>query len=377
MFISGPSLRAPCAIKDPPIDADKRGSRLERLAIVLCCWLCFLPQADPQNIPPLDQAERAAQQQPQSAAAQNAWGEALDQDGQLEAARQAFERAIAVQPTYGEAYLNLGLVWLQLHAPAKAAPQLDQAIKLLGNTPETGYALYLRAKIYSQSGADEDALQSLNRAVLLRPELAEAWSDLGEARKGKADNAGALAAFEKAVTLNPQDAVAQYRLGAEYLRQEKTSLALAHLRVAYRQNPRDQSVLNALQTALRKDGKTAEADEIRAQLAKLLRDRDTAMQNAVTAVRLNNEGAQLEKQGNLQAALDKYRRAVQLDPDHVGLRVNFAVALLRLGQWTEGLNQMHEALRRDPGNAQIRAALKDALAQAPPNSIPKWNDVSQ
>ena len=33
---------------------------------------------------------------------------------------------------------------------------------------------------------------------------------------------------------------------------------------------------------------------------------------------------------------------------------------------------LHEALRRDPGNDQIRLALKDALAQAPPELIPKW-----
>jgi tetratricopeptide (TPR) repeat protein len=343
--------------------------------VLFFCILILPRQAHSQNTSPLQKAELQVKQHPQSAEAQNAWGEALDEAGQLEPARQAFERAIALKAGYGAAYLNLGLVCMQLRAPKKAAPNLDQAIKLLGNSSEAGYALYLRAKIYTEQGDLDNTLKSLNRAVSLRPDLAEIWSDLGEARRAKSDDPGALVAFQKAVDLNPQDPVAQYRLGSEYLRQDKNSHAVEHLRLAYQRNPQDQSVLNALQTALRKQGKVAEADEIRAQLAQQLRGRDVAMQNAVTAIKLNNEGAQLEKQGELQAALEKYRQAVHLNPDHVGIRVNYAVALLRLGQWTDGLNEMHEALQRDPGNVQIQAALKDALSQAPRSLIPKWNDA--
>jgi tetratricopeptide (TPR) repeat protein len=110
-------------------------------------------------------------------------------------------------------------------------------------------------------------------------------------------------------------------------------------------------------------------------LSDLLRKRDRVRQNAVAAVRVNNEGASLEKAGNLSAALDKYREALNLSPEHVGIRVNYAVALLRLGQWTQGLTELHEALRRDPQNVKIKAALDDAIAQAPPGTVPNWADV--
>ncbi len=321
----------------------------------------------------LEQAKQASQQNPQSSEAQNALGEALDEAGRFDAAHDAFQKAIQLKPSYGEAYLNLGLVLLQLNRQDEAAHNLDRAAKLLGNAPEAGYGLYLRAKIYTADGQYNEALRALNRSVMLRPDLAEAWSDLGEIKKIKLDDKGALAAFSKAVQLNPDDAVAQYRLGAEYLRQNSAAPAVAHLQLAYQHSPQDQSVLNALQSALRKQGKIAEANQIRAQLAKVLRDRDRAMQNAVAAVKLNDEGATLQKEGNLQAALEKYREASQLYPDHIGIRVNYAVALLRLGQWTDGLNQLHEALRRDPGNAQIRTALKDALSQAPSALVPTWS----
>jgi Flp pilus assembly protein TadD len=82
-------------------------------------------------------------------------------------------------------------------------------------------------------------------------------------------------------------------------------------------------------------------------------------------LRLNNEGAALEKAGNLKGALEKYRDAVRLAPEHPGFRLNFGVALLRLGQWKEGLAELHEASRLDPDSPQIRTALQDALEQAP------------
>ena len=97
----------------------------------------------------------------------------------------------------------------------------------------------------------------------------------------------------------------------------------------------------------------------------MLREIDTESQNAFTALRLNNEGAALEKAGNLRAALEKYRQAVALDPTHPGFHLNFGVALLKLGQWKEGLAELREAARRDPGNALIKTALQDALEQAP------------
>jgi Flp pilus assembly protein TadD len=87
-------------------------------------------------------------------------------------------------------------------------------------------------------------------------------------------------------------------------------------------------------------------------------------------MRLNDEAAQLEKAGDPKAALDKYRQALQLDPEDVTIRVNLAIALLRLGQWKDGLSQLAESMRRRPGDPTIKAAWDDALRQAPPGSWP-------
>jgi tetratricopeptide (TPR) repeat protein len=328
-----------------------------------------------QRTESIDQLTAAVRLRPQSVEAENALGEAYNKFGDSANARAAFQKAVALKPDYAIAQLNLGQVLLAGGKPDVAAEHLDRAIQLLGRSDEAADARYLRAKAYSARGETQKAAAQLEQAVAIRPNFAEAWSDLGQARRTLLDGGGALTAFERAVRSNPEDSVAQYRLGAEYLRQDKPHAAVEHLQKAYQLNAADQSTLNSLQMALRQDGRTEEAAQIKQKLAELLRQKDTENQNHLNAVKLNNEGAGLEKSGDLRGALAKYREALRLYPEHVGIRVNYAVALLRLGQWTEGLDELHEALLRDPSNAQIKTALHDALAQAPRNVIPKWKDA--
>jgi tetratricopeptide (TPR) repeat protein len=319
------------------------------------------------------QLTAAVRLRPKSDEAQNALGEAYTKFGDTADARVAFEKAVALKPTSGIAQSNLGQALLAAGDAKAAAQHLDQAIHLLGKTDDAADAHYLRAKLYTQDEDTQQAVTHLEQAVAIRPNFAAAWSDLGQARRTLQDDPGALAAFERAVASDPRDSVALYRLGAEYLRQDKPHLAVESLDKAYRLTPEDQSTLNALQTALRRDGNPEAADRIKKQLTDLLRDKDRVNQNHLAGVKLNNEGSDLEKAGNLPGALAKYREAARLYPEHAGIRTNYGVALLRLGEWTEGLEELHQALLNDPKNEHLRAVLKDALAQAPPAAIPAWS----
>jgi tetratricopeptide (TPR) repeat protein len=323
----------------------------------------------------LEQLREAVRLRPSSFEAQNALGEALSKFGDQRGARDAFEKAVALKPDYGIAQLNLGQVLLTLGKPAEAVKHLDPAIHLLGRADEGADARYLRAKVYAAQSGSEEAVKLLEQAVAIRPKFAEAWSDLGQARKTLLDNEGALSAFQRAVEANPQGAIAQYRLGSQYLQEGDAAKAVDCLTKARQLNPTDQSTLNALQMALRQDGKIEEAARIKQELAELLREKDTTNQNHLTAIRLNNEGAELEKAGDLRGALRLYGQAASLYPDHAGIHTNYGVALLRTGQWTAGLQELHDALKRDPKNATLRATLDDALAHAPPESVPKWQDA--
>jgi tetratricopeptide (TPR) repeat protein len=318
------------------------------------------------------QITEAVKLRPHSAEAQNALGEAYNSVGNAKGAREPFEKAIAIKPDYGIAQMNLGEALLTLGELAPAAEHLNRAIKLLPRGDDLAYARYLLAKVNTAQNNVPQAADLLQQAVTMRPGFPQAWSDLGEARKTLLDDNAALAAFTRAVELAPNDAVAQYRLGAEYLDMNKPHIAVQHLEIAYRLSPEDQSTLNALQSALRQDNRASEADEIKQKLAELLLMKDRANQNALAATNLNNEGARLEHAGDLPGALKKYQAAVELAPKNVPMLVNYAVALLRLGKWTDGLNELHAALLMDPSNVKIQEAMKEALAQAPPNTVPDW-----
>ncbi len=317
----------------------------------------------------LSQLNEAVRLRPKSAEGHNALGEAHNTFGDTKSAQTEFERAVALNPAFAQGHVNLAAALLQLGEADAAAKHLDRAIVLLGSKPDAAYPHYLRAKIYAESRDAANAATHLDRAVALRPDFAEAWSDLGEARKNLSDDDSALRAYSRAVELNPDDAVAQTRLGAKLLEVDKGHEAVAHLQRAARLDPNNQSTLNALQLALRRDGRRDEADAIKRRLTDLLRDKDKADQNLVAAIELNNKGATLEKAGDLPGAQEKYAAALAIYPEHIGIRTNLAVALLKLGRWKEGLQQMREALRRDPGNTDLQKALNDALAQAPVTAL--------
>ena len=313
----------------------------------------------------LEQLNAAAKLRPGSAEAQNALGEAYTTFGEPQQARQQFERAVALNARFAAAQVNLGAALLEAEETQNAAVHLDLAIAQLGQTADAAYPLYLRAKIYTGRNELQRAAAALAQAVKIRPDFGEAWSDLGMARKSLGDEAGAMDALRRSTEISPDDAVAQTRLALEYLARGEAHQAIPHFQAAVHSAPGDQSALNGLQRALRQDGQVQQADEVKKRLTDLLRAKDQADQNSLAAVRLNNEGASLEKAGNLRAAAEKYGDAHRLDPNHVGIQVNYAVALLRLGEWKEGLELLRDAVRRQPEDIKLKAALEDSLRQAP------------
>ena len=317
----------------------------------------------------ISQLNEAVRLRPQSAEAHNALGEAYNTFGDTKAALPEFKRAVELDSRHAQAHVNLASALLAEGDSQSAIPHLERAIQLFGEKPDAAYPHYLLAKVYTDQRDSAKAASQLERAVALQATFAEAWSDLGEARKNLSDDDGALAAFRRAVELNSGDAVAQTRLGTMLLENGKAHDAIPHLEEAVRLDKENQSALNALQRALRQDGQVERADAVKKTLADLLASRDSADQNLTAALELNNRGAELEKSGNVKGALEKYRAAAKLQPGHVGIQINLAVALLKLGYWGEGIAQMRDALKRDPGNTQLKKALEDALAQARAHGI--------
>ena len=316
----------------------------------------------------IEQLAEAVRLNPSSATAHNEFGMVLSRFVEVKAARQEFERALELDPGLAEAHVNLSLVLAQAGELAAARDHLDRAIELQGNNPKAAYAHYLRAKIWAAQDQIDKAMVELQRALHLRPDYAEAWSDLGGMRRLALESAGAIEALQRAVALKPDDALAQYRLGQLYLQDGHPLKAIEHLKQALFYTPNDRATLYNLMLALRKAGRSEEARPIEKRMAELQHQSDRASEVGFAASDLNSEGIQLERSGDIRAALAKYRAALDLDPTGFGFRLNYALALCRLGRWQDGIVELREVLRLDPDNADAAKALYIAVDKAKPQS---------
>jgi tetratricopeptide (TPR) repeat protein len=312
----------------------------------------------------VEQLTEAVRLRPGSADTHNKLGMAFSRFLDIKPAREEFEKALALDPDLAEAHVNLALILAQAGELGPAGEHLDRAIELQGNTRGAAYAHYLRAKVWAGRDQDEKSIVEFQKAVQLKPDYAEAWSDLGGMRRLTLDHVGAVRALERAIALKPDDALAQYRLGQLYLQEGEALKAVAHLKQALSLAPDDRATMYNLMLALRKTGRLEEVKPIEARLAELQRQSDRASEVGLAATALNSAGVQLEKSGDIRAALAKYRAALDLDPTGFGFRLNYALALCRLGRWQDGVVELREVLRLDPDNADAAKALYIAREQA-------------
>jgi tetratricopeptide (TPR) repeat protein len=305
----------------------------------------------------IEELTTAVRLEPNSAEYLNTLGTVLARFLETGPAQQAFTRALQLDPHLADAHVSLALLLAQAGDLPGAAQHFDTAIALLGSKPAAALPHYLRGKIYLQQNQYPKAAQEFQGALRVRPDYAEAWYLLGVARRATLDDAGALIAFRHAAEMLPQDFNAQYELGSEYLSQNKPREAALFLKKALAISPSDWGTLYKLQRALRQGGDTAAANGYDAQLRQLVHQDDQSNAHALEAKREDDDGVALEQAGNVAGALEKYRSATELVPEQDGYRLNFALALCRLGRWEEGIAEIREIVRRDPNNADAQRAL--------------------
>ena len=117
-------------------------------------------------------------------------GSALQAAGELPAAMESYERALALDPGYAAAHYNLALVHLLLSRHAEAEPGFRAALRLRGIPPEAWVGL---ADALEALGRTEDALLALGNAIRFRNDYAGALMNLGALlrRTGRLEEAAA------------------------------------------------------------------------------------------------------------------------------------------------------------------------------------------
>lgn len=145
----------------------------------------------------------AIRKNPDYSAARNNLGNVLSLQGRSEEAIREYEKAVSnvLYPTPEYGYYNMGREYARLKDLSKAEAMYQRAIALRPSYVEAYRDL---AKVQSEKGQWQEAARTLERLVEVAPSYAHGWMDLGRLYL-RLDRPGqALAAFRNAMT-NTED----------------------------------------------------------------------------------------------------------------------------------------------------------------------------
>lgn len=152
-----------------------------------------------------------------------------------------FDRAIAADPEYCEAYNSKGLFLLGKRQTHDAYKAFDKAIEL-----HQGDARAYDGRGLARLEGQNDiagALQDFNQALKISPSFASAYNNRGQARTRQQNFQQAIEDFSKAIELSPQFQHAYNNRASAYFRQGKLDEALLDYKAALSILPNYQNAL--------------------------------------------------------------------------------------------------------------------------------------
>ena len=189
-----------------------------------------------------------------------------------------------------------------------------QAIKL---KPDLAEAYNNLGLIYEQRGDYNKAIENFDRAIYLNPNYAEAYSNLGLVYKQQGDYEDAIRNFDRAIYLNPNHVTSYNNRGIAYTRQGTYEKAIADFTQAIQLNP-----------------DLAEPYNNRGNTYTQRRDYDRAIEDYTRAIAVNPNYAEAYKgrgvayydKGEIECAIADYTRAIELNPDYAEASNNLEAA---------------------------------------------------
>lgn len=182
---------------------------------------------------PQAKQEPAADESPAMKEAKS--GLSLLQEGKTDEAIQAFEKAVALEPSSATIHYNLGAAYERKDNPEKARVHFQEAVKL---KPDFGEAYLALGNGYlSQRKFDTPAIEALTKATELLPDNYDAFYNLGVCYANSGKYTEAETAYRKAVSINPKEPVAHYQLAMALLGQSKNGEAKAEFNKYLELNP--------------------------------------------------------------------------------------------------------------------------------------------
>jgi tetratricopeptide (TPR) repeat protein len=259
----------------------------------------------------------AVAQQPTSAAARVALGDAYRRRGRLAEAVQAYRVGLDLQPGSQAALLGLA-----------GAQQAD--------------------------GRLSEAEATLQRAVALKPGNASLYLSWGDVRWAMGDAAGAQARFTQALALDAGQAAPLTRLGTLAQLQGRPADALSFFQRAVDADPIN--LVGYIQLG-QAQAQAGDYDGARATYAR------AAAANASSAIPLILSGNASLAQNDAAAAAAAFQAAIQAEPGNIAGYINLSNIYRQDKQFDDAFAQVQQAQRLNPGSGWAWEAAGNVLRQ--------------
>ena len=246
------------------------------------------------------------------------------------------QQSLAIDSAHADTLHLMGLLCLDAKQHDHALEWISHAIR---QDPRPEYLTSLGTTL-QQLGRPEDALKAFDKAIQLRPDVAELWKNLGSVLVDLQRPNDAILSFQHALTLASGLWQASHQCGYLLYTVGKFEEALPYLSLCLDQQPDHVATLQLRALSLRGLRRFEEA------LADNQRAYAVAPNNADTC---NNIGDALHSLDRHEEALPWFDRAVALRPDFIAAINNKAFLLGQMRRFDEAF-AIYERLQRDGTN---------------------------
>jgi eukaryotic-like serine/threonine-protein kinase len=279
-----------------------------------------------------------------------------DVAGNLQAAIEDFDEAIAADPRFAMAYAALSeaqwLMYVQTNDNSWARRAVESSATAVQLEPDRPAVRYSAAMTLFRGGRYEDSRQELERAIALQPTFEDATRLLGRVlmRLGRVDEG--MTQFDKALSIRPNSAFLHSEMGLALYNASRYQDALAAFERAIAITPNSSVSLTQAGAASQALGDNSRA------LAYY--ERATAIQPRPET--FSSMGTIYYGQGEYQKAANAYEAALLIRPLGATTQRNLGDAYMRLGRKDDARRAYRQAVTR--AEAEVAVSPNDARALA-------------
>ena len=236
--------------------------------------------------------------------------------------------------------------------------------------------------IYTELEQFDLAIENYKKALLIKPDHADAFCNIAIAEQKKGNLDSAIKGYKKAIEINPVHATAYYNMGVTHKAKGDLETAINYYVKAIEIQPSYAEAYFNMGNALEETGEVDKAIECYKQALRIKPDYAKSYFNIGNALRKKGEadkaidsykkaleikpdyaeaysyiGNELQKKGDLGAAIDSYKKALKIKPDYAAAFYNMGLILREKGEADKAIKCYKKALKIKPDYAEAKHLL--------------------